>query len=51
MTALREKVSMTHVKILSVTGIGMDMHFTAMMVLLAYKLKIREHLIDHRNLR
>ena len=39
MTALREKVPMTHVKILSVTGIGMDMHFIAMMMLLAYKLK------------
>jgi len=44
MTTSREKVSLA-------TGIGMDMHFIAMMVLLAYKLKIRAHMIEHRNLR
>ena len=43
MTTSREKVSLA-------TGIGMDMHFIAMMVLLAYKLKIRAHMIEHRNL-
>ena len=44
MTTSGEKVSLA-------TGIGMDMHFIAMMVLLAYKLKIRAHMIEHRNLR